>query len=122
MERSSTVDAYIAKYPPAVQDLLQRVRDTIHSAAPDATERISYGIPTYTMGQNVIHFGAGKNHIGLYPGADGVLIFAEKTTAYRTSKGAIQLPLDAPIPYDLIREITEYRVRAVTEAKQNKRR
>ena len=106
-----TIDEYIAQYPQPVADILRKVRETIRDAAPEATERISYGIPTFYDGENLIHFAAAKKHIGLYPTGSGIHAFAEKLTGYRTSKGAIQFPLNAPIPYGLIREITEYRVR-----------
>ena len=106
-----TIDEYIALYPAPVQAILTRVRETIRGEAPAATEKISYGLPTFFDGENIIHFGAAKNHIGIYPGADGVAAFTDRLTAYHTSKGAIQFPLKDPIPYELIREIAAYRVR-----------
>lgn len=114
---SRTIDEYIAQYPPNVQELLGRVRETLRTALPNATEKISYGIPTYYQGGNVIHFGAAKKHIGLYPGADGVAAFAGRLGAYTVSKGAIQFPLDQPIPYALIAEIAAYRLRETLAAK-----
>lgn len=110
MQTAQTVDAYIAQYPEAVQVVLESVRKTIREAAPHAQERISYGIPTYFDGENLIHFGAAKRHIGLYPTSSGVTAFANRLTDYATSRGAIQFPLNQPIPYALIREITLFRV------------
>ena len=106
-----TIDEYIAQYPADVQAICEQIRKTIRSIAPDVVEKISYGLATFWDEENLIHFGVMKNHIGIYPGADGVAAFADRLSAYKTSKGAIQFPLKSPIPYDLIREITEYRVR-----------
>jgi len=105
-----TIDEYIAQYPENIQAICQKIRETIRAAAPNAIEKISYGLATFWAGENLIHFGVMKNHIGIYPGAEGVEVFADRLTGYKTTKGAIQLPLKDPIPYDLIREITEYRV------------
>ena len=110
MQAAQTVDAYIAQYPEAVQAILESVRQVIREAAPHAQERIAYGIPTYFDGENLIHFGAAKQHIGLYPSSSGVTAFTDRLTEYRTSRGAIQFPLNKPIPYTLIREITLFRV------------
>lgn len=117
MNNPHTVETYIAQFPAPIQEICHAIRTAILSAAPDATEKISYGIPTYYLGENLIHFGVMKNHIGLYPTSDGVTAFAERLSEYQTSKGTIQFPLSRPIPYDLIREITAYRVRQM----QNKR-
>lgn len=116
---NQTIDDYIALYPEPVQAMLRRVRETLRAALPEATEKISYGIPTYYQGGNIIHFGGAKKHIGLYPGADGVAAFADRLTGYTVSKGAIQFPLDQPIPYALIAEIAAYRLTAALAA-QNK--
>ncbi len=105
---SQTVDEYIALYPEPVQALLRRVRETLRAALPDAAEKISYGIPTYYQGGNIIHFGGAKKHIGLYPGAVGIAAFADRLSGYAVSKGAVQFPLDQPIPYPLIAEIAAY--------------
>ena len=111
MNPYQTIDEYIACYPQPVAEILRKVRQTIRAAAPQASECIRYGIPTFYDGENLIHFAAAKRHIGLYPTASGVAAFADRLTGYRCSKGAIQFPLDKPIPYDLIRDIAEYRVR-----------
>lgn len=105
-----TIDAYIAQYPLEIRVLLEKVRQTIREAAPDAKEKISWGMPTFWQSENIIHFAMAKNHIGLYPGESGVRCFLDRLTDYHTSKGAIQFPLKKPIPYDLITEITCFRV------------
>lgn len=106
----ANVDEYIARYPGEVQAILRQVRATIRAAAPDATEKISWGMPTYHQGENIIHFAGFKNHLGIYPGADGMAHFAPRLGAYHTTKGAVQFPLAGAIPYDLIAEMTRYRV------------
>ena len=123
MDAKPTIDSYIADFPKEAQVAMRRVRETIRAHAPDTVERISYGIPTFWKGENIIHFGGAKKHIGLYPGAEAVVVFADRLKDYPTSKGTIQFPLDKPIPYDLIAEITDYRVKAAAERQQaNKKR
>ncbi|OPX89875.1 MAG: hypothetical protein A4E53_01390 [Pelotomaculum sp. PtaB.Bin104] len=111
----TTIDEYIALFPENVRDILEQVRSTIRKAAPDAKEKISWQMPTFWQNENLVHFAAAKNHIGLYPGESGVRVFADKLTGYKTSKGAIQFPLSEPIPYDLIAEITRFRARESAE-------
>lgn len=106
----SSIDDYIADQPIEIQTLLQTVRETIHLAAPDATEKISWRMPTFWQGENLIHFAAFKHHIGIYPGGEAVGVFAERLTKYKTSKGAIQLPLDQPIDRQLITDIVHWRI------------
>lgn len=108
MNKYKSVDEYIANYPMQTQIVLEKVRDTIVKVLPNATERISYGIPTYTLpAGNVVHFGGYPKHVGLYPGSGAIIDFADQLKKYETSKGAIRFPLDKPIPYDLIEKITK---------------
>lgn len=107
-EAPNTIDAYIADQPENVQILLNQVRNTIREALPDAQERISWQMPTYWKKHNIIHFAAFKNHIGLYPGDQGVLNFSDRLKDYKTSKGAIQFSYNKPIPLDLIAEIAQW--------------
>lgn len=106
----TTIDEYIAGFPAEVQAILQKVRATIRQAAPDAQEKIGYGIPTFTLHGNLVHFAAYKNHIGFYPAPRGIEKFKDELAAYAGSKGTIQFPLDQPIPYELIRRIVIFRV------------
>ena len=115
MQTIQTMDEYIAQFSPDLQSICQKIRAVIHEAAPKAIEKISYGIPTFYQDENLIHFGVAKNHIGLYPASECIVAFADRLSTYITSKGAIQLPLNQPIPYDLITEITRYRVAAVQQ-------
>lgn len=108
-----TIDDYISEQADEVQNILQKIRETIHSAAPKAQEKISWQMPTFWQGENLIHFAAFKKHIGIYPGGEATTYFADRLTEYKFSKGAIQFPLNKTIPYDLIKEITEWRVAVV---------
>jgi uncharacterized protein YdhG (YjbR/CyaY superfamily) len=106
----SSVDSYIAQFPEDVQATLQQIRAVIKEAAPDAIEKISYGMPGFYQNGMLVWFGCHKNHIGFYPTGEGIETFKDELSAYKFSKGAVQLPLDQPIPYELIRKITRYRV------------
>ena len=105
------IDAYIARFPPEVQEILQQVRLTIRAAAPAAKEKISYQMPTFTLEGNLVHFAAHKQHIGFYPTPSAIATFKDALATYRSSKGAVQFPLDKPIPYDLIADMVRFRVR-----------
>lgn len=105
-----TIDEYIAAQPREVRPLLQSVRETIRAAAPDAAEKISWQMPTFWQGENLVHFAAFKKHIGLYPGGKAVGAFAQRLEGYKTSKGAIQFPLDRPIDHALIADIVRWRL------------
>ena len=107
---AKSMPEYIARFPPEVQQILEAVRSTIHAAAPEATETIAYGIPTFVLYGNLVHFAAYQKHIGFYPAPSGLEAFKDELSGYKGSKGAVQFPLDAPIPYDLIRRITAFRV------------
>jgi len=118
-----TIDEYMADFPAQTQAIMQRLRDLVHEIAPEATERISYGIPTFVLGENLVHFAAYKHHIGFYPTPSGVAHFEEELKDYEISKGTVRFPLDKPIPYDLVRRIVEFRAaenRARAQAKQSK--
>lgn len=106
----TTIDEYITGFSPEIQEILQQIRNAIQAAAPDAREKISYQMPTFELEGNLVHFAAYKSHIGFYPTPSGTEKFQEKIARYKAGKGSIQFPLDQPIPYDLIREITEFRV------------
>lgn len=108
------VDAYIARFPPDVQARLARVRAAIRRAAPEASEAIKYGIPTFVLHGNLVHFAAFTRHVGLYPGPTAITHFADALSAYTSSKGAVQFPFDAPLPLALITRIVRFRVREAT--------
>ena len=105
------IDEYIAGFPPAVQRILKKVRAIIQKIAPEAEEAIKYQIPTFVLNGNLVHFAAFQNHFGFYPTPAGITAFAKELAPYQSAKGSVQFPLDAPIPYDLITKIVEFRVR-----------
>jgi uncharacterized protein YdhG (YjbR/CyaY superfamily) len=105
-----TIDEYIAMFPAGTQKLLKQVRKCIKAAAPGATEKISYRIPTFYLNGNLVHFAAFAKHIGFYPGAAGISKFAKEISGYKNAKGSVQFPLDAPMPLGLIERIVRYRV------------
>jgi uncharacterized protein YdhG (YjbR/CyaY superfamily) len=117
----NVIDAYIQKTPEDVQKILQKVREVIKKAAPDAQETIKYGIPTFTLAGNLVHFGAYKDHIGFYPAPSGIEEFKEALSVYQSGKGTIRFPLDQPIPFDLIREVVLFRVQENLNKKKSKR-
>ena len=114
------IDDYISGFPVEVQDLLRKIRLKIKESAPAAEEAISYGIPTFKLNGNLVHFAAFKNHIGLYPTPSGLEEFEKELSSYKQGKGSVQFPLDKPLPLDLIGKIVEYRVRKNTEKKLQK--
>ncbi len=105
-----TIDEYIAACPPDVQPILNQIRAVIHEAAPGAAEKISYQMPAFELNGILVGFGLHTRHIGFYPTGEGIEAFKDQLSSYKISKGAVQFPLDQPIPYDLIRKMVAYRV------------
>ena len=118
----TTIDAYIAIFPEEVQKLLQELRAVIKTSAPGAEETIKYRMPTFTLKGNLVHFAAFKKHIGFYPTSTGIENFKKELSAYQGSKGAVQFPLDKPIPFDIISEIVKFRVKENLERAEAKRK
>jgi uncharacterized protein YdhG (YjbR/CyaY superfamily) len=106
-----TIDEYIATFPKNVQVILEELRQTIRDSAPNATEAISYQIPTFKLNGNLVHFAAFKNHIGFYPTSSGITEFKKELSQYEVSKGTVRFPIGEPIPFDLIKKIVKYRVK-----------
>lgn len=105
-----TIDAYITSCPAEVQPNLWQLRRTIAEAAPEAVEKISWGMPTFTYHGNLVHFAAGKRHVGFYPAPTAIETFREELALYKTTKGAVQLPWDDPLPLELVRKMVLFRV------------
>jgi uncharacterized protein YdhG (YjbR/CyaY superfamily) len=106
----TTIDAYLAAFPPEVQALLQQIRQVIHEAVPNLGETISYGMPTFTLhGKYLVYIAAHKKHIGLYPAPTGAEEFHEAVALYGGGKGTLKFPLDKPMPFDLIRRVVRFR-------------
>jgi uncharacterized protein YdhG (YjbR/CyaY superfamily) len=106
----SSIDAYIATFPPDVQEILESLRATIRAAAPEAVEKISYQMPTFALKGNLVHFAAFKHHIGFYPTPSGITAFKQELSIYPNAKGSVQFPIDQPLPMDLISRIVRFRV------------
>ena len=115
-----TIDEYIARFPENIQEILNKMRKVIKETAPDAREAITYRIPTFKLNGNLVHFAGFKSHIGFYPTPSGISAFEKELAVFNTSKGAIRFALDKPIPYDLVKKITKFRVNEVLGKKANK--
>lgn len=116
------IDTYIANSPKEIQDTLKKIRSTIKKSAPKAEETINYGIPTFTLDGNLVHFAGFKNHIGLYPTPSGIEKFKKELSAYEGAKGSVKFPLDKPIPYALISKIVKFRVKENSERSKAKKK
>ncbi|RRB07668.1 iron chaperone [Larkinella rosea] len=110
MNKPTDFDSYIADFPAETQEVLIQVRETVRKAAPDAGETISYGMPTFTLHGNLVHFAGYKNHIGFYPVPSGIEAFKEELSKFKGAKGSVQFPIDQPMPLELIKRIVEFRV------------
>jgi Uncharacterized conserved protein len=104
------IDSYIASFPKETQNILEQLRTTIRKAAPEAEETINYGIPTFTLKGNLVHFAAFKNHIGFYPTSSAIEAFKKDLSAYDGAKGSVKFLIDKPIPFELISRIVKFRV------------
>jgi uncharacterized protein YdhG (YjbR/CyaY superfamily) len=112
MHKPKDVNEYIAGFPKEIQDKLEQLRSTIKKAAPDAEEVISYGMPGYKLKGSLVWFGGHTNHIGFYPrGPSALNAFKKELSKYKSSKGAVQFPLDEHLPLDLITKMVKYRVK-----------
>ncbi len=103
-----TIDEYIFAQNEAVQPRLREIREIFRAAFPDAEERISWSMPTYWKGRNILHFAASKKHLGLYPGGEATTVFAEELKEYDVSKGTIRLPWNKELPTELIQTIARW--------------
>lgn len=114
---AASIDEYISEFPDDTREKLTEIRELIRSLVPDATETISYAIPTFDLdGKHLVHFAGFKNHIGFYPTPSGLVAFQDELAPYLTGKGTAQFPLGKPLPVDLIRKVVEFRI-AETRAK-----
>ena len=104
-----SIDEYIAAFPEGAQKILEELRATIKAAAPEAGEKISYGIPTFTLdGKYLIYFAGWKNHISIYPIPTGSAAFNKEVSKYIDGKGTLKFPIDKPLPLKLITKIVKY--------------
>lgn len=116
----NNIDEYISNFPAEIQILLEQVRATIKKAAPEAKEAIKYGMPTFVLNGNLVHFAAFKNHIGFYPVPTGIEAFKKELSVYKGGKGSVKFPLDKPMPLDLIIKIVKFRVKENLEKARGK--
>ncbi len=105
-----SIDEYIAAFPEEKRAMLQVMRATIHAAAPEVEERISYQMPAFALHGNLVYFAALKNHIGFYPTGSGIEAFKDELSGYDVTKGSVKFPVNQPLPLDLIRRIVQFRV------------
>lgn len=110
-----TIDQYIADFPKEVQKMMQQVRQSILSMAPQAEETISWGMPTFKTKKILVQFAGHKNHLGFYPWPETIEAFKEKLSDYKTSKGGIQFPYNKPIPLELISNMVRLRLKTLHE-------
>ena len=107
----TTIDQYIAQFPPAMRQILNELRSAIKAAAPGAAEKISYRMPAFALNGNLVYFALCKNHIGFYPGSSTVTgKFRKDLSGYECGKGSIRFPLDRPLPVPLIKRIVKFRI------------
>jgi uncharacterized protein YdhG (YjbR/CyaY superfamily) len=115
-KKFETIDEYISLFSKDIQDILKKLRQAIKESAPESEETINYGIPTFKLNGNLVHFAAFKNHIGFYPTSSGITAFKKELSIYKHAKGSVQFPKDKPIPLDIVKKIVRFR------AKENKGR
>jgi uncharacterized protein YdhG (YjbR/CyaY superfamily) len=120
MKNFESINSYIDSCPEAQQEILREMRRIISNAAPEAAETINYGMPTYKLHGNLVHFGAAKKHLGFYPGTSAIVEFAAELVEFKTSKGGIQLPLQKNLPVALIEAIVAFRVKEQHKLHQTK--
>ena len=105
-----TINEYIAQFQPEIQEILQKIRATIHEVAPECAESISYQMPAFSFnGKPLAYFAVFKKHIGFYPAPKGIDEFKKDLSAYKQGKGSVQFPLDKPVPFELIKRMVQFR-------------
>lgn len=110
MQNYKTIDEYIEMFPDDVKVKLENIRQTVKKLVPDAIETISYGIPTFKLNGNLVHFAGYKTHIGFYPTSSGIEYFKKELKGYDTSRGTIKFELDKPLPINLITKIVKFKI------------
>jgi uncharacterized protein YdhG (YjbR/CyaY superfamily) len=118
----ANTDDYIASFPKDTQKLLKQLRATIKKAAPKAEETISYQMPTYKLNGALVHFAGYEKHIGFYPTPSAIAVFKKELSGYKTSKGAVQFPVEEPLPLALVTKIVKFRVKEDSEVAKKKKK
>lgn len=109
-----TVEEYIARYDGEVRNRMEKLRTIICECSPEITEKISWAMPTFVLNGNLVHFSGEKHHLGFHPTPSAIEAFSHRLTEYKYSKGTVQLPYDKPMPYELLREMVQFRVTEAT--------
>jgi uncharacterized protein YdhG (YjbR/CyaY superfamily) len=115
-----SVDEYLSVFPANTKAVLQEMRNTIKKAAPQAEEVISYNMPAYKLNGILVYFAGYANHVGFYPTASGMEAFKQEFSGYKNSKGAVQFPIDRPLPLALITKVVKFRISQTQEKQKNK--
>jgi len=119
VKKFRTIDEYIESFPENVQDILEKLRDTIRKTAPGAAESISYQMPTFKLDRKrLLYFSAWKNHIGFYSVPIGDAAFRKELSPYSGEKGSLRFPMDKPIPYDLVKKIVMFRMGEIQQKRK----
>lgn len=119
--KATSVEEYLSWFPLEIREKLELIRQTIREAVPEAKEVISYHMPAIKTKEVLVYYAAAKNHLGFYPTNSGVTEFKKELAGYQTSKGAIQITYDQPVPVELIAEIAKFRFFEVADEKRSKR-
>lgn len=121
MDKIQTIDEYIAVRPMEIQERLTLLRQTIHEAAPQAAEKISWEMPTFTQGKILVQFAAHKAHIGFYPGAEAIVHFTAQLKDFKFTKGGVQFPYAKPLPLDLVKQFVAYNLKLNAQKEAQKK-
>ena len=117
-----TIDDYIAQFPPEIRNRLRELRDFIKAEAPGAAEKIAYGMPTFYLNGNLVHFAAFKDHYGFFPSPSGIEQFEKELAPYKTGKGTLRFSKDEPFPWEIIKKVVQFRLTEnLTKAKKKTR-
>ena len=116
-----TIDEYIETFEPNIKKTLNEIRNFIKSNVPEATEKISYGMPTFYLHGNLIHFAAFKDHYSIFPSPSGIEAFKKELAPYRTGKGTLSFPIGKPIPWKIIQRVIQFRIIENKEKMENKK-
>jgi uncharacterized protein YdhG (YjbR/CyaY superfamily) len=118
----NTIDEYIKNFEPEIQKVLNEIRNFIKAEVPEATEKISYGMPTFYLNGNLVHFAAFKDHYGFFPSPSGIDAFKKELAPYRSGKGTLCFSIEKPIPWEIIKKVVQFRVKENLNKVKNKKK
>ncbi|GHT05405.1 hypothetical protein AGMMS49525_12700 [Bacteroidia bacterium] len=114
----NTIDEYIETFEPNIQKTLNEIRNFIKNEVPEASEKISYGMPTFYLNENLVHFAAFKDHYSFFPSPSGIDAFEKELASYRSGKGTLRFSIDKPIPWEIIKKVVQFRVKEISNKKK----